>query len=155
MKSAIAGTVAVVALASAAVSTAGPSAHPQRSARPQASAVDIATLAKKLNQTTARVAQLDARVKKLEKTNKLLISVEVITLAGVACEAALTADAFQTTWSVVDQLAAAQSKVYFGPQTPLNDQKSCSDITVQRQAPFPAPPSLGSLSKLIDFFYGP
>ena len=148
MKATIAGTIAVVALAITAVSTAGPSA------KPQATNVDIAALQKKLNQTNAKLAKLDARVKKLEKTQGVLVDVAVATLAGVACNATLTADAFRATWSVVDQVTqAVQMRTYFGPQTAVNDQKSCSDLGIARQ---PAtPPSLASFPLLIDFFYAP
>src|SRR5205085_5457315 len=39
------------------------------------------------------------------------------------CEGALTADLVQGTWNVVDQLSSALQggKVYFGPQTPIDD----------------------------------
>lgn len=149
MKAAIAGTIAVVALASTAVFTTG------SSAQPQASTVDVAALQKKLNQTNARVTKLEGRVKKLEKTNKLLVNVAVATLAGVACEAAITADTVQATWGVIDQIAqTAQSRTYFGPQTPLNDQKACTDLSILRQPPSSSP-SLAPFKALIDLFYGP
>jgi hypothetical protein len=148
MKATIAGTIAVVALAITAVSTAGPAA------RPQASNVDITTLQKKLDQTNAKLAKLDARVKKLEKTQSLLLGVAVATLAGVACNATLTADAFRSTWGVMDQVTQAlQMRTYFGPQTAVNDQKSCSDLGIARQPV--TPPSLASFPQLIDFFYAP
>jgi hypothetical protein len=148
MKATIAGTIAVVALAITAVSTAGPSA------KPQATNVDIAALQKKLDQTNVKLAKLDSRVKKLEKSNKTLLLVAVATLAGVACNATLTADAFQATWSVMDQVTqAVQMRTYFGPQTAVNDQKSCSDLEIPRQPA--SPPSLAAFPKLIDFFYAP
>jgi hypothetical protein len=148
MKATIAGTIAVVALAITAVSTAGPSA------KPQVTNVDIAALQKKLDQTNAKLAKLDSRVKKLEKSNSTLISVAVATLAGVACNATLTADAFQATWTVLDQVTqAVQMRTYFGPQTAVNDQKSCSDLGISRQPA--SPPSLAAFPKLIDFFYAP
>jgi hypothetical protein len=148
MKSAIAGIIAAVALASAAVAVAGPSA------KPQATTADIAALQKKLEATNARVAKLDTRVKKLEKTQKLLVDVAVATLAGVACEATITADAFQATWQAVDaNLTALGRPVAFGAQTQVNEQKSCSDLGLPRQPA--SPPSLASFPKLIDFFYGP
>jgi hypothetical protein len=148
MKSAIAGIIFAVALASAAVAVAGPSA------KPQASTVDIAALQKKLNATNARVNKLETRVNKLETTQKLLVDVAVTTLAGLACDAALTADAFQSTWATVDVFAqAVQMRTYFSAPTLVNDQKSCSDLGVPRQPPVPA--SVASFPKLIDLFYAP
>jgi hypothetical protein len=146
MKAAIAGTIAVVALASTAASVAGPTA------KPQASTSNTAALDRKLNRLSARVSKLEARVKKVEKTNKLLVSVAVITLAGVACEAAITADVVQRTWGVVDEIAqTTMGRTYFGPQVALNDQESCSDIRIARQPALPLAP----FQSMINLFYGP
>ena len=145
MKAAIAGTIAVIALASTAVSIAGPTA------KPQASTSNTAALDKKLNRLNARVSKLETRVKKLEKDSKLLTRVAIITLGGVACEAAITADVIQKTWGVIDEIAQATlSRTYFGPQAPLNDQKSCSEISITPNQPL----LLASHQNLIDLFYG-
>jgi hypothetical protein len=150
MKSAIVGIVAIAVLGTAAVSTAGPSAEPQ------ASGANIASLERKLRRTDARVKKLDARVKKLERTQKTLVTVAVASLAGLACESAITADTFQRTWSVIDEMAqATQAKIYFGPQTPLVDHSSCPDLEIPRGQPAPAPPSLRSFQEVINLFYGP
>ena len=135
---------AAVALTGAAAGTAGPSADQK-----------VAALEKQVTQMNKLVAKLDVRVKTLEKNNKTLTSVAIAVIAGIACEATVTADAFQTTWGVTDQIAqTAQAKVYFGPQTPLNDQGSCTDLEIKRQLPA-APPSLASFTALIDFLYAP
>jgi hypothetical protein len=145
MKAAIAGTIAVVALASTAASIAGPTATPQ------ASTSNTAALDQKLNRLSAKVKKLETRVKKVEKDTKLLVRVAVLTLAGVACEAAITADVMQRTWGVIDEIARATlSRTYFGPQAPLNDQKGCTDISITRQQPL----LLASHQNLIDLFYG-
>lgn len=143
MRSVVVGVVVVV-LAAAAFALQGAAAGTGRSsADPKVAALE------------KRIAKLEARVKKVEKFNADTSLVEVGTLAAIACEAAITADIFQTTWSVVDQIAqTAQSKVYFGPQTALDDQKSCTDLSLLRQAPG-TPPTLLPLSKVIDFVYGP
>lgn len=148
MKSLIAASVAIVALGVTAVSTAGPSA------RPQASSASIASLEKKLKRTNARVKKLETRVKKLETTQKLLVSVAVATLAGVACEAVITADAFQRTWGAIDEMAQAQQKTYFGPQATVVEHESCSDLDIPRQQPT-APASLRSFQEVVNLFYGP
>jgi hypothetical protein len=150
MKSVVVGIVAIAVLGTAAVSTAGPSAEPQ------ASNASITSLERKLRRTDARVKKLDARVKKLETRSKLLTTVAAAMLAGLACEAANTADSLQRTWSVIDEMAqATQAKTYFGPQTPLVDHQSCSDLDIARGQPAPAPPSLRSFQEVINFFYGP
>ena len=150
MKSVVVGIVAIAVLGTAAVSTAGPSAEPQ------ASNASIVSLERKLRRTDARVKKLDARVKKLEARSKLLTTIAVASIAGIACEAAVTADSFQRTWSVIDEMAqATQAKIYFGPQTPLVDHSSCPDLEIPRGQPAPAPPSLRSFQEVINLFYGP
>jgi hypothetical protein len=146
MKAAIASTIAVIALASTAASIAGPTA------KPQASTSTTAALDSKLNRLNTRVTKLESRVKKLEKTNKLLVRVAVITLGGLACEAAITADVIQKTWGVIDEIAqTTMGRTYFGPQAPLNDQKGCTDISITRNQPLLLAPH----QDLIDLFYGP
>jgi endonuclease/exonuclease/phosphatase (EEP) superfamily protein YafD len=140
----VALAAAAVALSGAAAGTARPSADPQ-----------VAALQKQVRQTNKTVAKLEARIAKLEKSNKTFNLVAVATIAGIACEAAVTADALQATWGVTDQIAqAAQAKTYFGPQTPVNDQSSCSDLDIKRQLPGAAP-SVASFTALADLFYGP
>jgi hypothetical protein len=140
MKTVVVGLVVVV-LGGAAIALQGAAAG--TTADPKVAALE------------KRIAKLEARVKKVEKFNADTTLVEVGTLAAIACEAAMTADAVQTTWGVVDQIAqTAQGKVYFGPQAALNDQQSCADLRLVRQ-PAGAPPSLVTLSSVIDFVYGP
>ena len=138
------GIAAAVLLAGAAPGTAGRSTDPQ-----------TAALQKRVTKLEHELAAMQKSQTKLQKASEDLVTIAVLTAAGVACGAAVTADAFETTWGVVDQLAqATQGKVYFGPQAALNDQQSCGDLTIQRQVAS-APPSLASLSKVIDFFYAP
>jgi len=150
MKAAIAGTIAVVALASTAASVAGPTAKP--TAKPLAPTSNTAALDRRLNRLNARLTKLEARVKKVEKTNGLLVRVAVYTLAGIACEAAVSADTFQKTFGVIDEISqATMGRTYFGPQAPLNDQKACTDLEVQRNQAL----LLASHQDLINLFYGP
>lgn len=151
MKAAIAGTIAVVALASTAA-FAGPNAKPQASAKPQAATASTVALDNKLKRLTARVAKLETRIKKVEKTSNLLVRVAVYTLAGVACEAAINIDVLQKTWGVIDEISqTTMGRTYFGPQVPLNDQKACTDLELQRNQQA----LLASHQDLIDLFYGP
>jgi hypothetical protein len=146
MKAAIAGTIVVIALASTAAFAAGPTA------KPQASTSSSAALDNKLKRLTVRVSKLETRIKKVEKTNNLLVRVAVYTLAGVACDAAINADVFQKTWGAIDEISqTTMGRTYFGPQVPLNDQKACTDLELQRNQPLP----LSSHQDLINLFYGP
>jgi hypothetical protein len=76
------------------------------------------------------VTLLQSQVKALQKTDKTVekdISTLQLAVAGVAllgaCDVAITADALQGTWQVIDQVSAATQagKTYFGAQTPLSD----------------------------------
>lgn len=150
MKALLACTIAVAALAVTAVSTAGPSAQPQ------GPTANIAALERKLNRMDRQVKKLDGRVKKLERTQRLLVTVAVATLGGVACNAVITADAFQRTWAAVDEVAlATQQKTYFGAHQPLTDHKSCSDLEIQRPLPPPTPATLRPFQEVVNLFYGP
>ena len=139
MKSAVAAAVLAAALTAVAMGTAGTAADPQ-----------VAALQK-------RVTKLEKDVKALQKNQKTIVGGVVVAYAGLACASAATGDALQTTWAVIDQMAQATQagKTYFGPQTPLNDQKGCSDLGVARQVPNTIPPSLATLTGLINFFYAP
>lgn len=76
------------------------------------------------------VATLKAQVAKLQKTDKTqnanintVANIALSALAYGACNTAVTADAIQGTWEVIDQIAAATQagKTYFGAQTPVSD----------------------------------
>jgi hypothetical protein len=146
MKTVIATACVAASIALAAVSlTSVASGTATRSTDPQ-----VAALKK-------RVTKLETSVKALQKTQKLLITVAVANFAGIACTNAITADAFQSTWGVIDQISTATQagKVYFGPQAPLNDQRSCTDLAIHRAANPSGLPSLAPSTALINFFYGP
>ena len=117
-------------------------------ASPAAAATDpkVAALQK-------RVTALEKQVTTLLRTNRLLIDALNANFAGDACSVAATADAFQVTWSAVDLLVqAAQAPPVFGPQTTVDDLRSCADVGVTRFGS--SPPSLGPFSTLIRFAYG-
>lgn len=100
-----------------------------------------------------RVTALEKQVATLLRTNRLLIDAVNANFAGDACAAAATADAFQVTWSAVDQLAqAAQAAPFFGAQTTVDDLRSCSEVGVARLGA--SPPSLVPFGSLIRFAAG-
>jgi hypothetical protein len=104
---------------------------------------------RKITALTKRVTALEKRVKKAETTlgETTLIAAAGIIYAG--CLSAVTADALNGTWNVVDQIAAATQagKVYFGPQAPVNDFNFCSQaFQITRQTSIP--PSVANFSAL-------
>jgi hypothetical protein len=145
-------TAVVSAILAASLTAAVPSLTSVAEGRAQPSADPQVTLLKK------RVTKLETNVKSLQKTQKLLLSAALANFAGTACSDAATADALQQTWLVIDQIAKDTDggKVFFGPQAAVNDQKSCSDLSIVRQpVPTTSPATVATLKALVDFFYGP
>ena len=91
-------------------------------------AVPAANAAAPKGPTLAQFNALKAQLKKDEKTLTTLEGALNFTIAFGLCQNAATADAFQGTWSVIDQMAQATQagKTYFGPQTPITDLQSCA-----------------------------
>jgi uncharacterized iron-regulated protein len=144
-------TAVVSALLAASLVAGASSLTSVASGKAQASDPQVTALKK-------RVTKLEKDVKALQKTQKTLVIAAVGNFAGTACTNAAVADALQQTWAVIDQVAKETQggKVYFGPQSALNDQKSCPDLSVVRQSvPATSTPSVATLKQLIDFFYAP
>lgn len=98
------------------------------------------------------VRALKAQVAKLQKADKTqntaINTIGDIALSDLiysACVTAVTADAVQGTWQIVDQIAAATQagKTYFGAQTPVSDsvtglnQTACQTANVSRSQTLP------------------
>jgi hypothetical protein len=107
----------------------------------------------------AQVKALQASVKKANKAatdaGEIAIGIGLID----ACNTAITADALQGTWQVIDQLSAATQggKTYFGPQAPVSDliagQPVCQLIGVGRS--HAVPPTVAPFSTLLALFQQP
>lgn len=109
-----------------------------------------------------QINTLKTQVSKLQKDDKTLKAnvndlIGGISLALVlnACTNAVTADAFQGTWQVIDQLSTATQagKTYFGPQTAISDALSgltapaCQAVQVVRSQALP--PTSAQLDALL------
>ena len=111
--------------------------------------------------TDRKIAALQRQVKTLQRQVKVLTT--RVTLAqnntvggfvGSTCLAALTADLFQGTWAVIDQVAG---RTIFGPQTQVNDHGNCAllrDPAVPRP-PLQVPPSITVFSPVIEWLFIP
>ena len=118
-----------------------------------AAAPSIAATDPKVAALQKRVTALEKQVGTLLRTNRLLIDALNANYAADACATAVTADAFQVTWSAVDLLVGAtQAPPVFGPQTTVDDLRSCAEVRVTRFGT--APPSLTPFGTLIRFAYG-
>jgi hypothetical protein len=111
---------------------------------------------------TKRIAALEKRVKTLEKQiGTLQIQVKTLgynlvwTWAADACATAMTADLFQSTWTVLDtKLSPVLFGPVFGPQTPISDYDACSDLELTR-TPLEALPTFTALNGLMSLLWGP
>jgi hypothetical protein len=109
----------------------------------------VATLQKKEAALEKRVKTLEANVKKAQTA---LTQTQGLAAAGIVlsgCFAAATADAFTSTWNVVDQVATATQagKIYFGPQAAVSDFQTCSALQITRQQGT-VPPTVAVFSAL-------
>jgi len=125
--------------------------------------VPIALSAAPPNPLAKQVAALAVQVKLLQKQTKVLQTQLGVVKDDLganydadACSLALTADVFQGTWSVIDQISQAtmSGKLFFGAQTALNDQGGCTKtippIGVTRPAT-QVPGSLTNFQKVINW----
>jgi hypothetical protein len=100
---------------------------------------------------TQRIAKLERLVntqqktiKKLQKDVKSANEVGAASLLFGICGAAITADALQSTWSTVNQVAG---HVVIGTQSPVGDAAVCSRLQVSR--PAQVPPTIGPFEQLM------
>jgi hypothetical protein len=102
-------------------------------------------------------AKLERQIKVLQKQVKSLQKqvreAKVFGAAAIVysgCSTAVTADALEGTWAVIDQVAG---HTIFGPQTPVNDYTACSILKVQR-APTQVPPNVTVFNSLLVLLQG-
>jgi hypothetical protein len=107
--------IAVVVLAAG----LGATSAPAQDTSPQA-------LASQISQLRTQVVALQKRVKKLETAHKETRDIAISALGWGICLGAVTADAFQGTWAVIDQIGqATQQKNWIGAQPTVDDQGIC------------------------------
>jgi hypothetical protein len=100
----------------------------------------VKSLAKQIKALQKEVKTLKAQVTQAR-------SVAATALVYGACTTAVTADAFQSTWTLLDQKHATG----FGPQTPLNDYQTCQPLRITR-APGQLPANTAVFSSLLALF---
>jgi hypothetical protein len=94
-----------------------------------------------LKSLAAQVKALQKQVTTLKKRAATDENVIVLALEYSVCSTAVTADAFQDTFT----------GLAYGPQTPVNDYKACQDFQVVR-AHNQSPPNTNILRALLDIF---
>jgi hypothetical protein len=121
---------------------------------------DITALQAQVKTLAAQVKTLQASVKTLQsdlkkQTTSLNTVASLVTVID-ACQTAITADALQGTWAVVDQILVASGKpAVFGAQTLVNDYGACAIFnTPSITHVIGAPPTVASFGGLITLLHG-
>ena len=122
------------------------SAAQQNAAKAAELQAQIADLAGQVRVLTAQVKTLKSQVAKQHDYNLAIYDSE-------ACITALTADAFQGTWMLIDKLAPAGT-TYFGTMSPLDDKGGCKGFKGVTRALLTAPPGLQGFAPMIAWFEG-
>jgi ABC-type transport system involved in cytochrome c biogenesis permease subunit len=105
-----------------------------------------------LRSLQAQITSLKKQVKKLQKQVKDNQTLAVAGLAYGACTSAVTADAFQGTWTALDgRFVSEGHTALFGAQTPVNDFNFCQGFSVVR-ARNQNPPTVGVFQALLNIF---
>ena len=95
-----------------------------------------------------QIKTLQKQVKTLQKQVKQTQLVAAVSFVYAGCSVAVTADALQGTWTVVDQVNGGP---IFGPQVAVNDFGVCGLIDITR-APTQAPPNIAVFNSLLAVF---
>ena len=112
-------------------------------------------LQRQINTLKSQVAKLQKDDKTLKANVNDLVGGVSLALVLNACTNAVTADALQGTWQIVDQVSAAAQagKTYFGPQTAVSDSltgltaPACAALQVIRSQALP--PTSAQLDALL------
>jgi outer membrane murein-binding lipoprotein Lpp len=113
----------------------------------------LAALQHQVSDLAAQVKALQKQVKTLQATEKAFGGNLIANFYADACLAALTADALQGSWAVIDQVIVASGKpAVFGPQAPVVDKGSCANLIPPITRSAAVPPTVAQLSALIAWY---
>ena len=96
-----------------------------------------------------KALQKDVKTLKAQVTTARQIAASALVYS--ACSTAVTADAIQGTWTILDAKLTPQYGPIFGPQTPTNDYQTCQPLQITR-APTQSPPNAGVFNSLLALF---
>ena len=99
------------------------------------------------------VKVLKAQVKALQAQVRSARNLALGAVVYAGCSTAVTVDAFQGTWAVIDDVSnkTTQPKTWFGPQQPANDFQTCQSFQVTR-TPGQVPPNANVFNALLALF---
>ncbi len=153
-RAALAVVSLAVVLGAQTAAAASPTSVERRTSPARQQQAEIATLVAQVRDLGATVKALQKTVATLQKKVNQTRNEVTANFAGDACLAAVTADALQGSWSIVDQLVVATGKpAIFGPQTMLNDKDACAAFKIATRA-IAIPPSAAGLGSYIVWAIG-
>ncbi len=112
-------------------------------------AAPAAAKAPTLRSLQAQITTLKKQIKTLQKRVKANENLTLGSLAYSGCSFAVTADAFQGTWTALDARLGAPP--LFGTQTPVDDFGVCQAFSIVR-AKNQNPPTVGVFQALLNLF---
>jgi hypothetical protein len=115
-----------------------------------AGVASAATPTQRISALEKKLKTLTTTVTKQQKTIKTLTQVLDATLAVEVCISAITADAFQSTWTTIDQAGGTN---LFGPQQTITDKNLCSALEITRQG-IRNPPTPAAFSAVVSLITG-
>jgi opacity protein-like surface antigen len=105
-----------------------------------------------LRSLQAQITTLKKQVKTLQKRVKANENLTLGSLAYSGCSFAVTADAFQGTWTALDgRFVSEGHAALFGTQTPVDDFGVCQAFSIVR-AKNQNPPTVGVFQALLNIF---
>jgi hypothetical protein len=145
----------VLVLAVLALGVSATNAGAGTSSRQSSQSAQFAALQRQVNDLGAQVKALQKQVKTLQSHEKALNSEIAVNFISDACLAALTADALQASWGIVDQIVVSAGKpAIFGPQVQTSDKGACGKLIPPIAHSITVPPTAASLSALIAWLAG-
>jgi cell division protein FtsB len=110
----------------------------------------VASMQKQLTALKKQNTKLQKSVTKLQKNLKDTDTGVSTAIIFAGCVAAVAADAFQNTWTTVNQ---ATEKTAFGPPALVADPGLCTTLQILRQ-PTVVPPTIAPFNALLALFTG-
>lgn len=96
------------------------------------------------------VKVMKKQIKTLQNQVRQAQSLAAAAIVYSGCSTAVTVDAFQGTWAVIDDVSNKTTvpRTWFGPQQPANDFQTCSALRITR-APTQVPPNATIFNSLL------
>ena len=125
----------------------------QSAARAAALEGQVADLAGQVKVLTGQMKVLTGQVKTMKARLAKQDAYDQAIYDSETCITALTADALQGTWLLIDKIAQPSGTTYFGTLAPLDDKGACRGFKVTRSL-LTAPPVIQGYGTMIDWLEG-